>query len=386
MKIKSVCEQTNLTDRAIRYYIEEGLLAPAFTENYLGRRTFDFSQTDVERLREIAVLRKFGFSVSEIRTMYARPDSICDTLSAAKDRKESALTEEQELLQVLTQAEVAQPESVCSLVSFLAEPVKGDPLPATDESRVSFPRFLRAAGLFLAAWLPPVLCIAAFLLKLYRYHYPVFSGLHILLTLLSLLPSAFMILLPRLSCKKKRRPIATAFILVGCIISIVFSPILSLGILVRSETTDLRHYRELDPDCLANRSELYQNLFPKWPHTVDAHYLYRRLPAIDYTYDIYAEWPLEEADFRNEIVRASAALSVIKESYLARGYSFVTIRHGAFTCLVLYKGDALFAPVSDSYTYGMFAYNETDRRVRYLYCESLENGADQPYFLELDWI
>ena len=38
MKIKQVCEQTGLTDRAIRYYIDEGLAAPAYTENYMGRR------------------------------------------------------------------------------------------------------------------------------------------------------------------------------------------------------------------------------------------------------------------------------------------------------------------------------------------------------------
>ena len=30
MKIKSVCEQTGLTDRAIRYYIEEKLISPSF--------------------------------------------------------------------------------------------------------------------------------------------------------------------------------------------------------------------------------------------------------------------------------------------------------------------------------------------------------------------
>ena len=36
MKIKTVCEKTGLTDRTIRYYIEEGLVSPSYTENYLG--------------------------------------------------------------------------------------------------------------------------------------------------------------------------------------------------------------------------------------------------------------------------------------------------------------------------------------------------------------
>ena len=42
MKIKSVCELTGLTDRTIRYYIEEKLISPLYTENYLGRKTYNF--------------------------------------------------------------------------------------------------------------------------------------------------------------------------------------------------------------------------------------------------------------------------------------------------------------------------------------------------------
>lgn len=43
MKMKALCEATGLTDRAIRYYIDEALICPAYKENYLGRKTFDFS-------------------------------------------------------------------------------------------------------------------------------------------------------------------------------------------------------------------------------------------------------------------------------------------------------------------------------------------------------
>ncbi len=44
MKIKNVCEATELSDRTIRYYIEEELISPSYTENYLGRRTYDFCE------------------------------------------------------------------------------------------------------------------------------------------------------------------------------------------------------------------------------------------------------------------------------------------------------------------------------------------------------
>ena len=73
MKIKQVCEQTSLTDRAIRYYIEEGLVFPAYTENYMGRKAYDFTEADAETLQHISTLRRFGFTVEEIRTVQRMP-------------------------------------------------------------------------------------------------------------------------------------------------------------------------------------------------------------------------------------------------------------------------------------------------------------------------
>ena len=64
MKIKAVCEHTGLSDRAVRLYIDSGLLSPDKTENYAGRRSFDFSQEDLSRLNRIAALRAVGFSIA----------------------------------------------------------------------------------------------------------------------------------------------------------------------------------------------------------------------------------------------------------------------------------------------------------------------------------
>ena len=72
MRIKAVCEASGLTDRTVRYYIEEELISPVYTENYLGRKTFDFSESDIQKLNDIAVLRKFGFSIAEIKEMAIR--------------------------------------------------------------------------------------------------------------------------------------------------------------------------------------------------------------------------------------------------------------------------------------------------------------------------
>ena len=43
------------------------------------------------------------------------------------------------------------------------------------------------------------------------------------------------------------------------------------------------------------------------------------------------------------------------------------------------------AKIRDNYDYIIFAYNDKTNTVRYIYCDSLENGADQPYYLELEW-
>ena len=50
MKIKAVSELTGLTTRTIRVYIDEQLISPEYTENYLGHRFFDFSKEDIVAL------------------------------------------------------------------------------------------------------------------------------------------------------------------------------------------------------------------------------------------------------------------------------------------------------------------------------------------------
>ncbi len=62
MQIGEVCKTCGLTKKAVLYYVQQGLLAPGVLTN--GYR--DYSEGDVERLREIAVLRRLDLSVDEI--------------------------------------------------------------------------------------------------------------------------------------------------------------------------------------------------------------------------------------------------------------------------------------------------------------------------------
>lgn len=62
MLIHEVFKECNLKKAAL-YYTEQGLICPKVLEN--GYR--DFSESDVERLKKIAVLRGLGLAISEIQ-------------------------------------------------------------------------------------------------------------------------------------------------------------------------------------------------------------------------------------------------------------------------------------------------------------------------------
>lgn len=62
MLIHEVCRRTNLTRKAVGYYMQKGLVVPALLEN--GYR--DYKEEDVEILRRIGVLRRLGIGMEAI--------------------------------------------------------------------------------------------------------------------------------------------------------------------------------------------------------------------------------------------------------------------------------------------------------------------------------
>ncbi|MCM1284855.1 MAG: MerR family transcriptional regulator [Acetobacter sp.] len=76
MKIKAVCEKTGLNDKTIRYYIRSGLIFPKYNENYTGRKNFDFSEKDIERLNQVVILRKYNFSINSIKEILDNSENI----------------------------------------------------------------------------------------------------------------------------------------------------------------------------------------------------------------------------------------------------------------------------------------------------------------------
>ena len=396
MKIKAVCDLTGLTARTVRVYIDEQLIAPKFTENYLGRRSFEFSQSDIAALQNIATLRKYGFSIDEIRNILLDSQTSIAIIENVKQRTQIQADEYRERLKALARIEVQKIYSVEELSEILLQGEAELELPVELPKR-NAKRIIKSAVIFLIVWLPFVLVIGGIINDITTYAYPKISIANVILTLLTLIPSISILVITKFKPNIKRT--VKRIVLCLCVFAIPFSFIMPYGIVTRSETTDFRNYRDFDPDCLATRNKVFNEVFPMWPHYfenvkneggeweavyLDAKYYYQFFRFMDYTYDIYAEWPLEADKFGEEVQRVKGVFekAIADKTY---GYKFVEIEKGEYTCLILYSGDEPFQKATNNYQYLIFAYSETTNSVRYIYCDSLENGADQPYYLQLDW-
>lgn len=63
MYINEVCKICSLTKKAVEYYEKKGLIHPEIAEN--GYRVYD--EKDISMLKEVALLRKLGLSISQIK-------------------------------------------------------------------------------------------------------------------------------------------------------------------------------------------------------------------------------------------------------------------------------------------------------------------------------
>ena len=84
MKIKYVEELVGITKKNIRFYEEQGLLAPGRAEN--GYR--EYGQADVDRLMQIKLLRKLGVPIEEIKRIFQGSIHLDDSLDRHLDELE----------------------------------------------------------------------------------------------------------------------------------------------------------------------------------------------------------------------------------------------------------------------------------------------------------
>lgn len=72
MLINEISKKANLTKKAVEYYTEQELVSPNILEN--GYR--DYSLLDLEKLKQIALYRRLGLSISEIKIVLDDPNKL----------------------------------------------------------------------------------------------------------------------------------------------------------------------------------------------------------------------------------------------------------------------------------------------------------------------
>lgn len=78
MKISDVMRETELTRKAIYYYEEMGLINPTKEEDYSYR---NYSEVDIERLKQIKVLRLLDVSLQKIKYIFDSPMSFNNVMA-----------------------------------------------------------------------------------------------------------------------------------------------------------------------------------------------------------------------------------------------------------------------------------------------------------------
>ncbi len=110
MKIKEVCDKTGLTERAVRLYLEKGLVHPQ-SQWRQGRTYHDYQQQDIQRLTEIAALRRVGFSLEEIAALLQQNQQVDIILEHHCRKLEEETRQSEQQAQLLGQlAETSWPD------------------------------------------------------------------------------------------------------------------------------------------------------------------------------------------------------------------------------------------------------------------------------------
>ncbi len=379
MKIKDVITETGLTDRAIRLYIENGLVAPSCSENYAGRKNIDFTQDDVETLKNIATLRKAGFSIAQIKELFSditkAPDIVSNMIGELSEKVKSG-NETVERLKLVLEKEKIDVTTICNaLNNFTAD--KSVPAEDTEPSlvnrilRIAFPSF----GILLIVFNIP--SVISFLSPEFRdlktYLYPAYesvSFLYLLIPIIPILLSLHFVFSYKYKkyINKKAKKIKAVTSVVLSVILLIYSVGLNMMIpalhfygeeaFIVSKTTDIDNYMIFD-DKKAEEA-LAEFLPESLPEYESAEYSYfYKDPRISHeppATTVYLDLWLNDEDYEEMVNRYKAfkPADSIGEPNRQKFASWT---------IVLYREDYEYAP--SNYT-PVFAYNDFYKRVRFI--------------------
>ncbi|MGN0622509.1 MAG: MerR family transcriptional regulator [Oscillospiraceae bacterium] len=126
MKIKEVCRKTGLTEKAVRYYVGNGLCSPQEYESR-GRTYLNFTDKNIAELDDIAAMRRLGFSVEDIRTMKEDGASIDAVMSRYIRSLSEELDMKKRIFSSLAYRSYSDIQSLDRLMPTLREVLRPDP-------------------------------------------------------------------------------------------------------------------------------------------------------------------------------------------------------------------------------------------------------------------
>lgn len=409
MKIKEVIEKTGLTDRAIRLYIENGLVTPENQKSYTGRNNYHFTQEDIDCLEQIAILRKADFSLEQIKTLLSGGEAARDVLLEYLSEKQKAVAIGQkivEALKIFSEEETVTAEKVCSRIQ---ESIENTPLPEADKKETKGERIekwlMRIPSVIILV-ICSLLGIGVLLVYSKNFLFPqlytnpmYYIGiLYILIPLISAITVLLVYRKPLLlyTSKIKRKRFARLALAVALLIFIEpIGPVfLHMIPPIYSKTDDPENYLTLGIYTKMYSDDIYK-LFPaniprsavsedsdwyppdKFLDTTKYYYYYQH--AVDPSFHIFAEWILPEKEFIEELHRI--------RNYYPEGAKQQE-QWGEWVCLSFTDDTLDFeqAKKENDYYYQIFAYNEKTGGLRYIISYSMDCGREEdPYFLELQW-
>ncbi|MBQ2828329.1 MAG: MerR family transcriptional regulator [Clostridia bacterium] len=405
MKIKDVMEQTGLTDKAIRLYINNGLAAPSIEENYSGRKSIDFSDADVERLKNIALLRKAGFSIADIKNILDDESKTNEIVNKFIYEKEKDIKRDAETVNML-RGVLYNKLTFKILCEALSKTTIEKDVPAEDMQITKKERLLGTVfkGIGIFNLVVSVLAVVGYMIFIIVDHkYLTLDTGWCLACFVSYggfaLVSVLSIWVIRL-CKYKSMSInkviklcisvvASFVLLVYMSVFSLFATMTDVNECIISETDNSEHYLSFDAININLQGYVEENIQELFPSIIPCYaeeevYYYRYCdPMNSQQLDVFAEWVLPQPWFDKEVENKL----LYKPELVAERYGMddvlSTSEIGDWK-LMYFAGDEDDMEETDIFFVSAFAYNEKMNKVRYIISYSWR-GSREPYFRSLEW-
>ncbi len=382
MKMKEVTEKTGLTDRAVRLYIDEGLAVPNIEESYSGRKSIDFSESDVERLKNVALLRKAGFSIADIKSMVDDNSTAKNIIEKFIEQTENNIAHETEIVEKLKGISFDEDVTLETICKSLSATVEEKDIPKEDLKYKEAKRTAKQiSGIFIIATILSFIFSALYLNSCYEHLFfekdffwlflISFSGWIIILLCAISVFIIYAVKAKTEKAKKIQDKLSNAAALViWCLFvpSILFSLIGSIMLMplaIHSQTNNPKNYLVFDDVVESFCDKEITALFPREipvfsdsekPIDINYFYSYADYP-LGFSFDIIAEWSLSKRNY--EEAKNNAPLSIGENKA-------VSVKKGDWICTYYADSNEVHIPDQGGYYFVNFAYNDELQKVRYI--------------------